>query len=124
MSIKQLRMRKGISQEQLAERLGISRSTLSRIETGKVKITDFFLADDIAAFFEIPVEILFPEFLLERKSPPIDHYKRGEFLGTTCLRQNEERHDSERVIRKNREKSGVHISCGTGKTNPSISNRG
>jgi len=80
MFIKQLRVKRGISQEELAQRLGISRSTLSRIETGKVKLTDFFLADAIAAFFEVPVEELFPEFLLERKSPPADYRKRRASL--------------------------------------------
>jgi len=67
--LKEIRIKRGITQEELAEKAKISRATLSKIENGKVKLTDFFLADTIAAVLDIPVEILFPEFVEKRQSP-------------------------------------------------------
>ncbi|MFW6122235.1 MAG: helix-turn-helix domain-containing protein [Petrotogales bacterium] len=69
MKIKEIREVKGITQEELANVAGISRTTLSKIERGKMKITDFFLADAMAAYLNMPVEEAFPEFRKNRKSP-------------------------------------------------------
>jgi transcriptional regulator with XRE-family HTH domain len=41
--IREIRERRGLSQEQLAEIMGINRSTLSKIETGKFAITIDYL---------------------------------------------------------------------------------
>lgn len=67
--LREFRIKRGMTQEELAEKVKISRATLSKMENGKVKLTDFFLADTIAAVLGIPVEILVPEFLEKRQSP-------------------------------------------------------
>jgi transcriptional regulator with XRE-family HTH domain len=41
--IREIREQRGLSQEQLAELMGINRSTLSKIETGKFAITIDYL---------------------------------------------------------------------------------
>ncbi|MDI3524627.1 MAG: hypothetical protein PWQ27_1794 [Kosmotoga sp.] len=69
MKLKEIRIKRGMTQEELAEKAKISRATLSKIENGKVKLTDFFLADTIAAILGVPVEVLVPEFLEKRHSP-------------------------------------------------------
>ncbi|MFO7882259.1 MAG: helix-turn-helix transcriptional regulator [Kosmotogaceae bacterium] len=69
MKIKEIREEMGITQEELANVAGISRTTLSKIERGKMKVTDFFLADAMAAYLDLPVEEAFPAFRKDRKSP-------------------------------------------------------
>ena len=62
--LKDLRKEKGITQEQLAEELGVSGRTISRWETGK-NMPDISLLVEIAKFFDVSI----PEIIKgERKS--------------------------------------------------------
>jgi transcriptional regulator with XRE-family HTH domain len=62
--LKDLRKEKGITQEQLAEELGVSGRTISRWETGK-NMPDICLLVEIAEFFDVSI----PEIIKgERKS--------------------------------------------------------
>ena len=62
--LKDLRKDKGITQEQLAEELGVSGRTISRWETGK-NMPDISLLVEIAEFFDVSI----PEIIKgERKS--------------------------------------------------------
>ena len=62
--LKDLRKEKGITQEQLAEKLGVSGRTISRWETGK-NMPDISLLVEIAEFFDVSI----PEIIKgERKS--------------------------------------------------------
>ena len=62
--LKDLRKKKGITQEQLAEKLGVSGRTISRWETGK-NMPDISLLVEIAEFFDVSI----PEIIKgERKS--------------------------------------------------------
>ncbi len=62
--LKDLRKEKGITQEQLAEELGVSGRTISRWETGK-NMPDISLLVEIAEFFDVSI----PEVIKgERKS--------------------------------------------------------
>ena len=62
--LKDLRNEKGITQEQLAEKLGVSGRTISRWETGK-NMPDISLLVEIAEFFDVSI----PEIIKgERKS--------------------------------------------------------
>jgi transcriptional regulator with XRE-family HTH domain len=62
--LKDLRKEKGITQEQLAEELGVSGRTISRWETGK-NMPDISLLVEIAEFFDVSI----PEIIKgERKS--------------------------------------------------------
>jgi len=77
--IKELRTKKGISQQRLAELLGVSRPAISQIETGERKISAEEL-DSLAKIFNISVDSLLnkergPEVILrkgnkERRSRP------------------------------------------------------
>lgn len=58
--IKMLRARDNISQEELAEKIGISRPALSNIETGKM-IPSGKTVIRIANYFNIPAEQIFFE---------------------------------------------------------------
>ncbi|WP_180979966.1 helix-turn-helix domain-containing protein [Mesotoga sp. B105.6.4] len=68
MILKRLRRNKGLSIQEVAERLGISRQKYSRIEKAPEELKDFFLADRIASIFSVPVEVLFERFSV-RVSP-------------------------------------------------------
>ena len=69
LKIKQLRMQKGLSQEQFAEKIGIATRTLCGIEIGK----NFFTADTLEKMLEI-LEIT-PQDLFK-----INHLKPQEDL--------------------------------------------
>jgi len=69
LKIKQLRMQKGLSQEQFAEKIGIATRTLCGIEIGK----NFFTADTLEKMLEI-LEIT-PQDLFK-----INHLKQQEDL--------------------------------------------
>jgi putative transcriptional regulator len=57
-SIRVLRAVKGISQEQLAEELGVTRQTIHAVETGKYN-PSLELAFRLARFFEKSIEDIF-----------------------------------------------------------------
>ena len=56
-SIKHLRQSMGLTQEQLAERLGVSYQSVSRWEGGS-SYPDIELIPEIAAFFEVSTDVL------------------------------------------------------------------
>lgn len=58
MFIKEIRKKKGITQIELAEIIGIDQSTLSRYENGKRKV-DIKTAQKIAIAFEVSLDELF-----------------------------------------------------------------
>lgn len=56
--IEQIRKEKGIRQEDFAKLLGVSRQTISSLETGRYN-PSIFLAHKIARFFEMTIEEVF-----------------------------------------------------------------
>lgn len=78
--IKELRIERGISQEELAKNLGMTRQRYSRIESNQISIT-FKLIEKIAEYYKIPtneitkvsqekksIEVLFRENLVFENS--------------------------------------------------------
>lgn len=57
MKLKELRAEKGISQQQLAIRLGVSRSTVAMWETGK-SVPDAIMLNEIADYFNCSIDRL------------------------------------------------------------------
>ena len=56
LSIKQIREGRGLTQEQLAERMSISRSTISKIESGKYNLSiDYLFKFALSLSFEIKI---------------------------------------------------------------------
>lgn len=58
MILKQLRQKYGLSQDQLAQEIGVSRSTIAMVETDKNQLT-VSLAKKLAKVFEIDWKDLF-----------------------------------------------------------------
>lgn len=56
--IEEIRKEKGIRQEDFAKLMGVSRQTISSLETGKYN-PSIFLAYKIAKFFEMKIEDIF-----------------------------------------------------------------
>lgn len=56
--IEEIRKEKGIRQEDFAKLMGVSRQTISSLETGKYN-PSIFLAYKIAKFFEMTIEEVF-----------------------------------------------------------------
>ena len=56
--IEAIRKEKGIRQEELAKSLGVSRQTISSLETGRYN-PSIFLAYKIARYFEMTIEEVF-----------------------------------------------------------------
>lgn len=84
--LKELRREKGMTQEQLAEILGVSNRSVSRWENG-VNMPDFDLVIELANYFEVSIE----EFLNgERRNDMIDK-KEEEILLKVADYTNEER---------------------------------
>jgi putative transcriptional regulator len=57
-NIAKLRARKKISQQELADEIGVSRKTISTVETGRFT-PSVVIALKLANYFEVPVEKLF-----------------------------------------------------------------
>ena len=56
--IEEIRKERGIRQEEFAKILGVSRQTISSLETGRYN-PSIFLAHKIAQFFEMTIEEVF-----------------------------------------------------------------
>ncbi len=56
--IEEIRKSKGLSQEDFAKRMGVSRQTISSLENGRYN-PSITLAHDIAKFFELTIEDVF-----------------------------------------------------------------
>ena len=56
--IEEIRREKGIKQEDFAKLMGVSRQTISSLETGKYN-PSIFLAYKIAKYFELTIEEVF-----------------------------------------------------------------
>lgn len=56
--IEEIRKEKGIKQDDLAKIMGVSRQTISSLETGKYN-PSIFLAHNIAKYFEMTIEEVF-----------------------------------------------------------------
>ena len=56
--IEQIRKERGIRQEEFAKLLGVSRQTISSLETGRFN-PSIFLAHKIAKFFDMTIEEVF-----------------------------------------------------------------
>ena len=56
--IEQLRKERGIRQDELAKLMGVSRQTISSLETGKYN-PSIYLAYKIAKYFEMAIEDVF-----------------------------------------------------------------
>ncbi len=75
--IKQLRTEKGLSQDQLAALLGISRSAVGMYETGK-REPDLETCEAIADIFNIDMDYLTGRSEIERKAEAYDAYMKSE----------------------------------------------
>ncbi len=69
-NIKQLRIKRGITQEQLAALLKVSRSTIGMYETGS-REPDFETCEAIADIFNVDMDYLMGRSTIERKNPLI-----------------------------------------------------
>ena len=56
--IEEIRKERGIRQEEFAKKMGVSRQTISSLETGRYN-PSIFLAYKIAKFFEMTIEEVF-----------------------------------------------------------------
>ena len=56
--IEEIRAQKGIRQEELAKRLGVSRQTISSLENGRYN-PSILLAHKIARYFDLTIEEVF-----------------------------------------------------------------
>jgi putative transcriptional regulator len=56
--IAELRAARGLSQQQLADAIGVSRKTISTVETGRFT-PSVVIALQMARYFEVPVEQIF-----------------------------------------------------------------
>ena len=56
--LKELRMEKGLTQEELGNQLGLANNTISRYETGSNEPPKFETWQKIADFFHVPTEYL------------------------------------------------------------------
>lgn len=66
--IKRLRLERGITQEQLASMLKVSRSTIGMYETGS-REPDFETCEAIADIFNVDMDYLIGRSTVERKDP-------------------------------------------------------
>ena len=71
LTLKELRISKGVSVKKMTDYLHISKPTYYRIELDPLRQHDYLMADEIANLLEVPVETIFPQFK-RRLSPDSD----------------------------------------------------
>lgn len=82
--IKKLREKKSISQEDLAFRLDITQSNLSKIENGQIDKIDFILMQKVCDFFNVA-----PDYFLDEKILQENRDKAiGNIYSTVTIHQN------------------------------------
>ena len=92
--LKKLRKEKGLTQEQLAEKLNVSSRTVSRWETGS-NMPDIGILVEIAVFFDVSI----PEIISgERKSENMDQETRETAVAMAEYSQNELKTGKQKVI--------------------------
>ena len=92
--LKALRKEKGLTQEQLAERLGVSNRTVSRWETGS-NMPDIGMLVELADFFEVSI----PEIIRgERKSENMDQETRETAAAMAEYSQNEVKTGKQKAV--------------------------
>ena len=64
MTLKQFRRAKGITQDELAEALHVSRITIARIETGRT-VAKTEMIDRFMEVYDVPIEAAWPMFKSE-----------------------------------------------------------
>ncbi|AEI47361.1 helix-turn-helix domain-containing protein [Runella slithyformis] len=104
-TLRQLRKAKGIKQPDMAEMLGVSHTTYSRIENNQAAL-DANLLPKIAKEFELPVEALFQENGKIVLHNPIQHNAGTGIMVQNGLTQ-QERQQYERVIASQQETISV-----------------
>lgn len=57
--LKEIREKKGMSQEELSEKSGVSRTTISELETGKKEVTTNITLEKIAKVLEEKISNIF-----------------------------------------------------------------
>ena len=92
--LKKLRKEKGLTQEQLAEKLKVSSRTVSRWETGS-NMPDIGILVEIAVFFDVSI----PEIISgERKSENMDQETRETAVAMAEYSRNELKTGKQKVI--------------------------
>ena len=82
--LKELRKEKNLTQEKLAEELGVSNRTISRWETGS-NMPDIGMLVEIADYYEVSI----PEIINgERKSENMNHETKDTAVAMAEYRQN------------------------------------
>ena len=84
--LKELRREKGLTQEQLAERFGVTNRSVSRWENG-VNMPDLDLVIDIADYFEVSID----EFLDGERKTDMKDKKTEEMLRKVADYENQEK---------------------------------
>lgn len=72
-NLKQLRTKKGISQQQLAEILGVSQQSINKYENHKVE-PDIYMLMKMADFFETSIDYLVGYTMVHRQAEVIKQY--------------------------------------------------
>ena len=92
--LKELRKAKGLTQEQLAEKLNVSSRTISRWETGS-NMPDISILVEIAVFYDVSI----PEIIQgERKSENMHEETRKTAVAMAKYSQNTIKTEKQKVI--------------------------
>ena len=118
--LKELRKAKGLTQEQLAEKLNVSSRTVSRWETGS-NMPDISMLVQIADFYDVSI----PEIIYgERKSENMDQETRETAVAMAEYSQNTAKIEKQKVIGILMSAFGVFIIVSALSTFPSDSSWG
>lgn len=102
--LKKLRAEYSLTQDELAPKLGISRSTLGMYETGK-REPDFETLETIADFFNVDMN-----YLIGYSDDPIDYEERDVDRPTWWEGTNEDWVNYQKALDKDREEDSYHSS--------------
>lgn len=78
MTLRDFRIREDLTQEELAEQIGVTQQSISRIENGRMRMSPEF-AEKLKTKFQLPIDVVW-EMMKAQPQPKPRRRRRGPYI--------------------------------------------